>query len=342
MALDYRKCAGEIAAHVGGPGNISEISLCADSLRLVLKDRGKAEKDELENVDGVKGIFESDGKLKLVLGSDSIREVYRELTSLTGLSAPAEEAGGGKPERRGVGAVILPILPAILILGIAAALVKILGRIPETGLAERDWYGILDQVANAALILIPVIILISLIRVLRRRSSGGIAPAAGGESSAEAEGTPDSGPAVKTGLPVVMSCAAGEIHAPTAGKIRKYTEIPDETFASGVLGEGVGIEPTEEDVYAPFDGTISTLAESKHAIGMTGNGDMELLIHVGVDTVTMNGDGFAPLVREGETVTRGQKLMHFDRKKIARAGHSDMVVVLLTNSEDMEGFRLHL
>ena len=84
------------------------------------------------------------------------------------------------------------------------------------------------------------------------------------------------------------------------------------------------------------------MAESKHAIGITGAGDMELLIHVGVDTVAMNGDGFTPYVKEGEDVKAGQKLLHFDRQKIEAAGHPDMVVVLLTNSEDMENFRVNL
>ena len=139
-----------------------------------------------------------------------------------------------------------------------------------------------------------------------------------------------------------MSCSAGEIHAPCEGKVKNYTEIPDETFASGVLGEGVGIEPAEEYIYAPFDGKVSTVAESKHAIGITGAGDMELLIHVGVDTVTMNGDGFTPYVKEGDEVKAGQMLLHFDRKKIAAAGHPDMVVTLLTNSEDMENFKVKL
>ena len=117
---------------------------------------------------------------------------------------------------------------------------------------------------------------------------------------------------------------------------------PDEAFASGVLGEGVGITPEEEEIYAPFDGTVTTLAESKHAIGLTGPGGMELLIHVGVDTVMMNGDGFEPRVKEGDKVTCGQPLMHFDRKKIKAAGHPDVVVVLMTNSDDLTNFRIML
>ena len=135
---------------------------------------------------------------------------------------------------------------------------------------------------------------------------------------------------------IVIKSSGGEIAQPTPGKVIPYTEIPDPTFAAGTLGEGVGVEPAEGVVYAPYDGEISSVAESKHAIGITGENDQELLIHVGVDTVEMNGDGFNTLVNEGDQVKKGQKLMEFDIEKIKAAGHPDTVVVLLTNSDDYE------
>ena len=137
----------------------------------------------------------------------------------------------------------------------------------------------------------------------------------------------------------VIRCAAGKVLQPVKGNVIPYTEIPDDTFASGVLGEGVGVQPTDELVVAPFDGTITSVAESKHAVGIESNG-MELLIHVGVDTVAMNGDGFTCLVNDGDTVKAGQPLIRFSRDKIKAAGYSDTVAVLLTNSDDMEGVEL--
>ena len=107
------------------------------------------------------------------------------------------------------------------------------------------------------------------------------------------------------------------------------------------VGTGVGINPVGETGFAPYDGTISSVADSKHAIGITGAGDMELLIHVGVDTVEMNGDGFECLVKTGDEVKAGQPLMKFDRAKIAAAGHPDMVVVLLTNADDYDSVEIH-
>lgn len=133
----------------------------------------------------------------------------------------------------------------------------------------------------------------------------------------------------------VIRCAAGKVLQPTKGKVIPREEIPDETFATGILGDGVGIQPEEGIVAAPFDGEITSVAESKHAIGLE-SGGMEILIHVGVDTVAMEGDGFTPFVKEGDTVKAGQKILAFDRDKIKAAGHPDTVVVLLTNSDDLE------
>ena len=126
------------------------------------------------------------------------------------------------------------------------------------------------------------------------------------------------------------------IYAPIQGNVIPRENIPDETFASGVLGDGVGIEPETGEVVAPFDGEISSVTETRHAIGITGPGGMELLIHVGVDTVKMNGDGFSVLVSEGDKVKVGHKLMTFDISKIKAAGYSTTSAILLTNSDDYQ------
>lgn len=124
------------------------------------------------------------------------------------------------------------------------------------------------------------------------------------------------------------------LFAPIQGNVIQRENIPDETFASGVLGDGVGIEPEKGEVIAPFDGEISSLADTRHAIGISGPGRMEVLIHVGVDTVKMKGEGFTLFVSEGEKVKAGQKLMEFDIAKIKAAGYSTTTAVLLTNSDE--------
>lgn len=130
------------------------------------------------------------------------------------------------------------------------------------------------------------------------------------------------------------------LYAPVKGNVIAREDIPDETFASGVLGDGVGIEPELGEVVAPFDGEISSVTDTRHAVGISGPAGMEVLIHVGVDTVKMKGEGFTLLVGEGDKVRAGQKLIRFDMAKIRAAGFSTTVAVLLTNSEDYKSFRV--
>lgn len=617
MALDYRKCAQEIVDHIGGRENVAQAAHCATRLRLVIKDNSKVDKEYLDNIDGVKGMFESNGQLQLIIGTGTVNKVYDEFLDITGMTAATKDdvkaAAAAKQPLwkqllKPIGDVFVPILPAIVASGLLMGIVEALGK-AYPAFASTDWYGFLDLVSNTAFAYLPVIVAISAARVfggniflgaviglmmvhssltngwnaadgykvwylfghirigsytlgqvnqlgyqghvipvmlavlfmsklekwlhkhvpemidlfvtplttvfltalatfvvigpifsgletlvlsgakwlvqnpigscamgalypvtvvmglhhmynvieagmlaktpiggniwmpiasaanfaqfgaclavaIKTKSEktrsvavpsslsaalgitepaifgvnlrfykpfvGGMVGGAVGALLASFMGIGASAYGV-TGIPgyltieqplqytiviftaaaiafaitfttyteaapkkamtasedkdtapanVIMTCDEGEVMAPVAGKVVSRGQIPDDTFASGVLGDGVGIEPAEETVFAPFDGTISTVAESKHAIGITGPGDMELLIHVGVDTVAMNGDGFTPFVREGDTVKKGQKLLAFDRKKIKAAGHPDIVVVLLTNSDDMTNFSI--
>lgn len=146
-------------------------------------------------------------------------------------------------------------------------------------------------------------------------------------------------PANKKAQPV-LHCKGRQIQSPVEGEVVSYTQIPDETFAAGVLGQGVGVKPKEGVVIAPCDGVISSVAETGHAVGLTGANGEEFLIHVGVDTVKMEGEGFQVLVQEGQAVTAGQPLVRFDSRKIKKAGYSDMVVFLLTNYDEFEDFKV--
>ena len=130
------------------------------------------------------------------------------------------------------------------------------------------------------------------------------------------------------------------ICAPFSGKVIPVHDIPDPVFSEGIVGLGCGIEPEEETVYAPFDGVISQIAETKHAIGITSTDGMELLIHVGIDTVDMNGKGFDTLVTEGQRVKAGQLLLTFSLSQIEAAGHPTTTAVLLTNHEDFSALNL--
>ena len=620
MALDYRKCAEEIFSHLGGRENIVSAAHCATRLRLVIADNSKLDKAALENVDGVKGMFESNGQLQLIIGTGTVNKVYDEFLAVTGMTAATKDevkaaAAAQAPLWRRIlkvpGDVFVPILPAIVASGLMMGIVEAIPKFaPAFG--QTDWFSFLDLVANTAFALLPVLVAISASRVfgcniflgavmglmmvhpalinawtvgnyaageiptwhlfffnvqqvgyqghvipvilsvllmsyvekwlhkhvpemidlfvtplctvlvtsfitftiigpvfsvfenwvlagakilitigfglgaavmgaiypltvvmglhhmynvieagmisqtgvntwmpiasaanfaqfgaclavalkvknqktksvalpsslsaslgitepaifginfrfMKPFACGMIGGAIASFLASHMSGTNMAGEKVPfgattygvTGIPgipavnnvgmylielcvaagvafaltwiiwkedepaksadapaknaapivapttSVIRCKAGKVLQPTKGRVIARDQIPDETFASGVLGDGVGIEPEEGVVVAPFDGEITSVAESKHAIGLQ-SGDMEVLIHVGVDTVAMNGDGFVPSVREGDRVRAGQKILTFDRAKIKAANHPETVVVLLTNAEDME------
>lgn len=124
------------------------------------------------------------------------------------------------------------------------------------------------------------------------------------------------------------------IYSPLKGKTIKLEEVEDEAFSSGILGQGVAIMPEEGVLYAPADGTVSTFFPTGHAIGMMTDSGAELLMHVGMDTVQLNGKGFHACAAEGDRVKKGQKLLEFDRKFITESGYSLVTPVLVTNADE--------
>lgn len=122
------------------------------------------------------------------------------------------------------------------------------------------------------------------------------------------------------------------VACPVEGRVIPLMEIPDTTFAYGMLGPGVGIIPSKEVIAAPFDGEVSALFDTKHAIGLTSDdGGVEILIHVGVNTVELKGKYITALVTVGESVRAGQPLLEFDIDKIKEAGYNTTVAVLVSN-----------
>ena len=622
MALDYHKCAQEIADNIGGGENVVSAAHCATRLRLVIADNGKVNKEALDNVEGVKGMFESNGQLQLIIGTGTVNKVFDEFIKITGVQAGTKDdvkaaAAAKTPIWRQalktVGDVFVPILPAIVASGLMMGLVEALAKIPGLGFGNSDWFAFLDTVANTAFAYLPVIVAVSAARVFggniflgavigllmihsaflngwnvanteainsffgvtdgviprwhlignivtiqrsgyqghvipviiavflmskvekwlhkhvpemidlfvtplttvfvtafftlwiigpifataetyvlafakvlvrnpigaglmgalypwtvvmglhhmynvieagmlaetglntwmpiasaanfaqfgaclavglkaknqKTRSvaipssmsaalgitepaifgvnmrffkpfiagmiggavgalvaafmgigataygvtgipgyltinnallytiilaiSGGLAFFLTGvrwKEDAPKKAAAAPAPTVAAPTNAIISCNAGKVIAPAIGTVVAQADIPDDTFASGVLGEGVGINPTEGVVFAPFDGEVTSVADSKHAIGLANEAGMEVLIHVGVDTVAMNGEGFDDKVAEGDKVKAGQVIMTFDREAIKKANHPDCVVVLLTNSDDFTDVKL--
>lgn len=124
------------------------------------------------------------------------------------------------------------------------------------------------------------------------------------------------------------------IAAPIKGNVVALADVKDEVFSSESMGKGIAIEPEEGKVYAPADGVISTFFPTGHAIGITTDSGAEILIHVGMDTVEMNGDGFEPQKSQDDKVKKGDLLLKFNIDKIKAAGHPVTTPVIITNSDD--------
>ena len=149
------------------------------------------------------------------------------------------------------------------------------------------------------------------------------------ENNSETAALSDKSVAVKTEMTV---------YSPIPGSVIPLSEIPDEAFSSGAMGQGVGIVPAEGKVYAPFDGTVEMVFDTKHAIGLTSSDGVSLLIHVGLDTVELNGQYFTAHVSAEAPIKKGQLLLEFDLDKIAEK-YKTVTPVLVVNTDDSLSFR---
>lgn len=122
--------------------------------------------------------------------------------------------------------------------------------------------------------------------------------------------------------------------APLKGEVRDLNEVEDEAFSSGVLGKGGAILPSDGKVVSPVDGTIVTFFPTSHAIGIQSDSGVEILIHVGMDTVKLNGKYFNPKAKEGDHIKKGQLLLEFDIDNIKKEGYSTLTPIIISNTDD--------
>ena len=158
------------------------------------------------------------------------------------------------------------------------------------------------------------------------------APAAAPSAASAPAPAPAESIAVKSEAEYDQNC----IYSPLKGKAVLMADVPDETFAAEVLGMGAAVDPTEGKVVAPADGEVSTLFDTHHAIGLTLDNGMELLIHIGINTVELNGEGYQAHVAEGDRVKRGQTLITFDIPLIKSKGYPVITPVIITNPDDFK------
>lgn len=124
------------------------------------------------------------------------------------------------------------------------------------------------------------------------------------------------------------------IAAPVAGEAVPSSEIGDPTFGEEMLGKGMAIKPTDTKVYAPFDGTVAMVFDTKHAVSLVSEKGAEVLIHVGLDTVSLKGEHFTTHVEGGAMVKKGDLLLEFDKEAIAAAGFDTIIPIVICNTDD--------
>ena len=192
-------------------------------------------------------------------------------------------------------------------------------------------YWVSFLIAMLAAIVIPFVLTLAVgkVRLAAEDRLGEEATPAAAEPAPAAEAAP---------APRAEEAPAAQaitVKAPLSGKILPIEEVPDEVFSQGILGEGVGIDPTSNTVVAPADAVVSTVMEkSRHAVGLRLDNGAELLIHVGMDTVEMKGDGFVYHIREGQRVHTGDPLITFDPEKIKAAGHPIITAFVVSDPGD--------
>lgn len=130
--------------------------------------------------------------------------------------------------------------------------------------------------------------------------------------------------------------AVEELVAPMSGKVVQIEDVPDEVFSRKMIGDGIAIEPDEGVVVSPVDGEVVQFFPTKHAVGLKTKSGLEILIHIGMETVALNGEGFEGFVQQGDRVKAGDKLVSFDLEQIRERAESIISPVVITNFDAVD------
>ena len=158
------------------------------------------------------------------------------------------------------------------------------------------------------------------------------APAAGAAAGAGA-GAADAHAADSADAPAAAAGTTADIASPAEGDVVPMADIDDPVFSAGTLGDGVGIVPVNNEVYSPVSGTVMSAMKSGHAYGIKTADGVEVLVHIGINTVKMKGDGFSPAVKKGDTIQKGELLATVDFDKVRAAGYDTTIVLAVTNTK---------
>ena len=160
------------------------------------------------------------------------------------------------------------------------------------------------------------------------------------KNEAPAEGSDNT--AIMTDADTAEPAASSQpaVANPLTGEAIPLENVNDPTFAAGILGQGYAVIPSEGKVYAPFDGSVETLMDTHHALGLTSRQGTTLLIHVGLETVSLGGKYFTPHVKQGDTFKKGDLLLSFDLDSLKKEGFDTSTPVIVTNTDDYQELKL--
>ncbi|NLU10249.1 MAG: PTS glucose transporter subunit IIA [Tepidanaerobacter acetatoxydans] len=133
-----------------------------------------------------------------------------------------------------------------------------------------------------------------------------------------------------------------EIIAPITGEIIPIEEVPDEVFSKKMIGDGLAIEPKEGKVVSPIDGKVATVFPTNHAIGLVTKEGLEILIHIGLDTVELNGEGFKRIISMGSPIKKGEILIEFDINLLRERGKSLITPIIITNMDKVKELKKNI
>ena len=296
MAGNYDGLARMLILNVGSKENIESISHTKTQLCFVLKDEGQANTGLIQALDGVSSVGKTDGQYRIGVGSQAA-DVY-ECVLRVGHMEELGQSGNLDQGNSSNGAKVWLIS---LILAVIVGLGAIFGL---------DVTVVMGVVIGAA--------------------AGAVCAFVGLKVMGSKAGEKEEDEALNVTAVLEME----KLASPVTGKAIALDALDDEAFSSGKIGNGMGFEPEEGKLYAPCDGEISTFFPTGHAIGIHSDGGADVLIHVGKDTVKLNGKGFTPMKHQGEHTKKGELLLEFDLNAIKKAGYVTQTPMIVSNSAD--------
>lgn len=365
-----KELAQKIIELVGNKENIVSVRHCATRLRIVVRDKDKIQVKMIESIEKVKGSFFNSGQYQIILGTGLVNRIYNEVINIIGESNNADEVKYGNSFQRAIrmfSDVFVPIIPVLVATGLFMgvrgllmqdAVLAVLGidatNIPESMLTFskiltdtafaflpalvcwstfRNFGGspVIGMVLGLMLVSpsLPIYILVNVISfavafTITWFFGYNSKMETGTEKVEQEENNAMNKVDLNENNKVV------EIASPLKGEVL-LNEVKDEAFASGILGNGIAINPKEGVLVSPVNGVVNALLPTLHAIGITTQEGVELLIHIGMDTVKLKGEGFKAFVKQGDEIKIGQKLIEFDIDLLKSKGYCLDVPIVITN-----------